>query len=77
MMLWKKIFCDRCMQKVYLYDGYNESTSYDGVKNRICYYHNGCWYALLKEQAIKTTNTENTTHKSVERYAEKSTDEGK
>jgi hypothetical protein len=76
MILWKKILCDRCMQKVYLYDGYNESMSYDGVKNRICYYHNACWYALLKEHGDKTTNTGNTARKSVEGCVEKSMDEG-
>jgi len=64
MIIWKKIFCDRCMQKVFLYDGYKEDIEYKSANSNVCYYHYGCWYMLLKEQYDKKNDNVNTLHQS-------------
>lgn len=52
-ILWKRMFCCRCGQKIHLLAGYMEETSDEGGSKGVWHYHYECWYALLKEKGSK------------------------
>jgi hypothetical protein len=53
MTLWKQIYCHRCKQKIHLFNGYREETINSGVQQDIWYYHNACWYVLMRARGAK------------------------